>query len=97
MQKWTFEHRPRLSCCRGIRKTSCLSNDSRGEPYLLQELDRILGCGDPWVQPVVKDLRQLRILFASGTTVVASEHSIETVAIAFGQRLHCRRSRNSDP
>ena len=34
-QKWTFEDPPRLSCCRGIRKTLCLSNDSRREPYLL--------------------------------------------------------------
>src|SRR5450631_1915828 len=61
-QKWTFEHRRPLSCCRGIRKTSCLSNDRRGEPYLLQKLDRILGCGDTWAQPEVKDLWQLRIL-----------------------------------
>jgi hypothetical protein len=57
-----FEHWPRLSCCRGIRETSRLSNDSRGEPYFLQKHDGILGCRDPWVQPVVKHFWQLRIL-----------------------------------
>lgn len=43
----SFEHWSRLSCRKAIRETSRLSNDSRGEPYLLQKLNRILGCGDP--------------------------------------------------
>src|SRR5271156_3996245 len=52
----------RLSCRRGIRKTSGLEHDSSREAYLLQKLDCIFGCGNTWVQSVVKDLRQLRIL-----------------------------------
>jgi hypothetical protein len=52
----------RLRCFGGVGKTPCLLNDSRGKPHLFQQLNRILGCGDPWVHPVVKDLWQLRIL-----------------------------------
>lgn len=44
----------RLSCAKGIRNTPRLSNYSREKPHLLQQLDRIPGCGDPRMQTVVK-------------------------------------------
>lgn len=75
-----------------MHKTARLANDGLRESNLLQKIDRILSGGDAFVQPVVKDFRQLRIFGKIERKKFSPQHMLQLDIMS--RRNHLRVSAN---